>query len=372
MGDNIVPHILYRMEVIRLTKNEAINIILNIARLELDYHEKASNKDLDDKYLNSGSSNYTKYARDLDAISGFYNGKKQGFAWCDVTYDWFHYKAWGAEMAMQVLCQPKNSAGAGCLFSAQYYKQYGRWHEKNPCVGDQIFFSYNLNEYSHTGLVESVSSTTIITIEGNTSNMIARRSYNINDSHIIGYGTPRWELLENFDYNNIPKDGTSYQDDIKKEYKYKERNLFNGCIGEDVKILQENLLKLNYKLPKYGADGDFGSETLGAVKSFQKDNGLEVSGVVTTEFYNLLDKNLLNQKNTTTQEFKIGDIVIYKGGIHYTNAYSNYPISCKNGRAKITDIYLLGKSKHPYHLIALYGGGSNVYGWVDEGSFIKE
>ena len=365
MGEIIPPYFIWNGSESRLTKNEAINIILNIARLELDYHEKASNKDLDDKYLNSGSGNYTKYARDLDAVSEFYNGKKQGFAWCDMTYDWFHYKAWGADMAMQVLCQPKKSAGAGCLFSAQYYKQYGRWHEKNPSAGDQIFFSYNLNEYSHTGLVESVSGSTIVTIEGNTSNMVARRTYNINDTHIIGYGTPRWELLENFDYNN------NYKDDIKKEYKYKERNLFDGCIGEDVKILQENLLKLNYKLPRYGADGEFGAETLSAVKNFQKDNGLEINGIVSNQFYDLIDKNLSNKKDTI-QEFKIGDIVYYKGGIHYTNAYSNYPISCKNGKARITDIYLLGKSKHPYHLIAIYNSGSNVYGWVDEGSFTKE
>lgn len=355
-----------------MTKTEAINIILNIARLELDYHEKNSNKDLDDKYANSGSGNYTKYARDLDAVRNFYNGKKQGFAYCDVTYDWFHYKAWGAEMAMKVLCQPEYSAGAGCLFSAQYYKQYGRWHEKNPNVGDQIFFSYKLGEYSHTGLVESISASTITTIEGNTSNMVARRTYNINDSKIIGYGTPRWELLENFDYNwNTEEPIYNIEEPTYKEYKYKERNLLDGCVGEDVKILQENLLKLNYKLPIYGADGEFGSETLAAVKNFQNDNNLEVTGIVNNQFYELIDKKLL-YKDENTKEFNIGDIVYYNGGVHYTNAYSNFPINCKNGKAKITDIYLLGRSKHPYHLIAVKGSGSNVYGWVDEGSFSKE
>lgn len=40
---------------------------------------------------------------------------------------------------------------------------------------------------------------------------------------------------------------------------------------------------------------------------------------------------------------------------------------CKPGKAKITQIYQLGKSKHPYHLVAVDGGGSNVYGWVDTG-----
>lgn len=350
------------MDVIRLTEQEAVNIILNIARLELDYHEKISNKYLDDKFLNSGSGNFTKYARDLDAVVDFYNGKKQGFPYCDVTYDWFHYKAWGADMAMKVLCQPKKSAGAGCLFSAQYYQEHGRFHKSNPLVGDQIFFSYRPNEYSHTGLVECVLEDRIVTIEGNTSDMVARRSYNINDPSIIGYGTPLWELLQNFSYDN----------NVKKSYKYKDRELFDGCVGEDVKILQENLLKLGYKLPKYGADGEFGIETAFAVKEFQKDNNLEANGKVNNNVYTLIDNNLSGNKNKSKIKFLIGDIVYYNGGVHFVHAYSDKALPCKNGKAKITDIYLLGKSKHPYHLIAINGGGSNVYGWVNEGSFTKE
>ena len=345
-----------------MTENEAIQRIINIARLELEYHEKSSNKDLDDKYKNSGSGNFTKYARDLDELGDFYNGRKQGFPYCDVTYDWFHYKAWGEDLALKVLCQPRRSAGAGCLFSAQYYKSCGRWHINDPQPGDQIFFSYKQGEYSHTGLVECVSPFTVTTIEGNTSDMVARRSYNKNDSKIIGYGRPRWELLKDFNGENY----------ISKIYKYKERELFDGCVGEDVKILQENLLKLGYKLPKYGADGEFGIETTSAVKNFQKDNNLEINGKVNNNVYVAIDNNLSGSKKESKVEFSIGDIVYYKGGIHFSHAYSDNAIPCRNGKAKITDIYLLGKSKHPYHLIAVSGGGSNVFGWVNEGSFIKE
>lgn len=67
----------------------------------------------------------------------------------------------------------------------------------------------------------------------------------------------------------------------------------------------------------------------------------------------------------------VGDIVNYKGTRHYTNAYAATGPICKGGKAKITQIYQLGKAKHPYHLIAVSGGGSTVYGWVDEGSFTK-
>ena len=68
---------------------------------------------------------------------------------------------------------------------------------------------------------------------------------------------------------------------------------------------------------------------------------------------------------------KVGDIVNFTGKTHYGHANATSGPSCKGGKAKITAIYQLGKSKHPYHLIAVSGGGSTVYGWVDAGTFTK-
>lgn len=53
-----------------------------------------------------------------------------------------------------------------------------------------------------------------------------------------------------------------------------------GNRGSAVETLQKLLMVAGYDLPKYGADGDFGSETLAAVKAFQKARGLEVDGIV--------------------------------------------------------------------------------------------
>lgn len=50
--------------------------------------------------------------------------------------------------------------------------------------------------------------------------------------------------------------------------------------GDMVKLLQEMLIAKGYGLPKYGADGEFGSETEAAVRKFQKDNGLIADGIV--------------------------------------------------------------------------------------------
>nr|DAI88708.1 MAG TPA: N acetylmuramidase [Caudoviricetes sp.] len=55
--------------------------------------------------------------------------------------------------------------------------------------------------------------------------------------------------------------------------------LKRGMKGEDVRRLQQRLIELGYALPRYGADGDYGSETVTAVKAFQRDRGLQVDGV---------------------------------------------------------------------------------------------
>ena len=67
----------------------------------------------------------------------------------------------------------------------------------------------------------------------------------------------------------------------------------------------------------------------------------------------------------------VGDIINFTGNKHYVNANAKNGSSCKGGKAKITNIYHLGKSKHPYHLVRVAGKGSDVYGWVDEGTFTK-
>ena len=56
------------------------------------------------------------------------------------------------------------------------------------------------------------------------------------------------------------------------------RQLAKGMTGADVREMQTALLKLGYTLPKYGADGDFGSETEKAVIAFQQRIGIKADG----------------------------------------------------------------------------------------------
>lgn len=74
------------------------------------------------------------------------------------------------------------------------------------------------------------------------------------------------------------------------------------------------------------------------------------------------------QSKTKSKNYRVGDIVNFHGGTHY---YSSYPgakgYSATAGKAKITIANGSGKA-HPWHLIHT-DSGSNVYGWVDDGTF---
>ena len=178
--------------------------VIAVARAEVGYLEKANGRDLDDKTANAGSGNYTKYARDMDAINGFYNGKKQGFAWCDVFVDWCFVQAYGIDAGRALLCQPLKSCGAGCKYSRGYYQAKGRLFD-SPQVGDQIFFypagGIGGSAIAHTGLVAGVDGTYVYTIEGNTSSesgvvanggCVREKKYRIDYDRIAGYGRPNY------------------------------------------------------------------------------------------------------------------------------------------------------------------------------------
>lgn len=180
-----------------------IERVIKRAYAEVGYLEKATNSNLDDKTANAGYGNYTKYARDLDAM-GVYNGGKNGYSWCDVFYDWLLIQEFGLDTALKMLYQPKGGLGAGCYYSAQYYRNNGSYYNY-PQVGDQIFFVDGDNEEYHTGIVTAVDSRNVYTIEGNTSSndgvvdnggCVAAKMYPLDYYKIGGYGRPNWKLVE--------------------------------------------------------------------------------------------------------------------------------------------------------------------------------
>ena len=177
--------------------------VLDVALSEVGYLEKASKSNLDDKTANAGSGNYTKYARDL-AKYPFFNGSKQGAAWCAVFVAWCFVTAYGKDAALKLLCQPTkaaNNCGAGCRYAKDYFKAKGQFHT-DPQPGDMIFFySSDKSSIAHTGLVYKVDSSKVYTVEGNTSGAsgvidngggVCTKSYSLSYARIVGYGRPAY------------------------------------------------------------------------------------------------------------------------------------------------------------------------------------
>lgn len=178
--------------------------VIDIALGEEGYLEKETNSSLDSKTGNAGDENYTKYARDLAAVS-FFNGSKTGKAWCAVYVAWCVYKAFGKEAALKLLCQPTtDNCGAGCEYIYRYFKAKKQWHTSNPQAGDVIvFWDSKKKTRSHTGWVYKVDGSKVYTIEGNTSGAsgvidngggVFRKSYSLSYSRIAGYGRPDWGM----------------------------------------------------------------------------------------------------------------------------------------------------------------------------------
>lgn len=270
--------------------------VIEIARAEVGYLEKKSNKNLDSKTANAGDGNYTKYARDLDKISGFYNGKKNGYAWCDMFVDWCFVKAFGVESAKELLCH--GTSGAGCYYSMNYYKKQGRLYF-SPVVGDQIFFKNANGGITHTGLVYKVDDDFVYTVEGNTSGAsgvipngggVCEKKYTLTHELIAGYGRPaydepekayvptvlEWQKAAVKDGFDFPKYGTDGE--WGKECEAVAKKAI--CKYRILNYKYKNLVKIIQKVVGADPDGKFGTGTKKAVIAYQKANGLYADGIV--------------------------------------------------------------------------------------------
>lgn len=196
------------------------NDVIKVAENEVGYLEKASNKNLDSKTANVGNANYTKYARDMDSIHGWYNGPKQGYDWCAVFVEWCFVKAYGEDLARKVL--PHGIYSAGCTQAKAMYASCGRY-STTAKVGDQIFFYNSSGLVGHTGIVVAVDRDTVTTIEGNTSSSagvvanggcVRVKKYPITYNRIAGYGHPDYDALP----TDTPQEPEKEDDTVETRY----------------------------------------------------------------------------------------------------------------------------------------------------------
>ncbi len=85
-------------------------------------------------------------------------------------------------------------------------KKRGQFKYKGKYTPKRCDIVYFKTGRSHVGIVESVSGGQLHTIEGNTSDKVARRSYSLNNATITGYGTPKYTSTQNGSSGSGKKD----------------------------------------------------------------------------------------------------------------------------------------------------------------------
>ena len=139
-------------DTMSVSVNDCINAVISLAKAEDGYMEKDSSVNLDSKTAGAGYGNYTKYWRDVYPAY-------QGQPYCACFVSWLFMKVFGLETAKKLL---GHWPFVYCPTLASMTSN------KTPKVGSIILF-YRNGEYVHTGYVIGVTSTTITTVEGNTS-----------------------------------------------------------------------------------------------------------------------------------------------------------------------------------------------------------
>lgn len=250
--------------------------VIQVAENQIGYLEKKSNSDLDSFTGNAGNNNYTKYNRDMKAWAGSANLNDQ---WCQNFVDWCFVKAYGLEAAKALLGGFTNYTPTG----SNWFKKRGLYTKRGkgtPAPGDVIYFySSAKGRIGHVGIVKSVTSSKVYTIEGNTSGAstlvtngggVREKSYSLKSTYIDGYGRPP--------YASVNPSGGADTKPVTPALKLGDRILENGMTGPDVKQMQDGLIRLGYDLGKWGADGEFGDATELAVRRFQTQEDLAPDG----------------------------------------------------------------------------------------------
>ena len=230
-----------------MTISEAKEKLVSWANAQVGYRE--------------GDNNYNKYAENAD-LQKLYGWKPQNEPWCDTFVDTGFVECFGLEMASKLTYQPIGKGSAACRYSAGFYSAHEAFYQ-SPEVGDQVFF-YADGGINHTGIVVQVGMGAIETIEGNSSDTVARRSYSISSTNIAGYGRPDWGAVADEDAPATPE---------PQPLAPKITGLLvlqRGDKGEVVRAAQFLLNGRKCSVGIWGADGEFGPATESATLAFQR------------------------------------------------------------------------------------------------------
>lgn len=270
--------------------------------------------------------------------------------------------------------------GCGQMIAA--FRAMNRWVENDayiPSPGDYIFYDWDdtgagdcTGWPEHVGIVVSVSGDVIKVIEGNKDDAVGYREIKVNGRYIRGYGVPDYGAKV---VSKTPENVTKPPQNVITSPENVSEPAKTGALcmtPQWVGVVTADTLNVR----------TWAGEEYSNIKSWPKlaeGNMVEVCDSIkaadgSTWYYIRIDGRIYGFSHSdyikeasgsaAPAEIKKGDVVQFTGGRHYTSSYAKATgKACKPGLAKVTAVN--PGSSHPYHLVAVSGCGSTVYGWTD-------
>lgn len=270
--------------------------------------------------------------------------------------------------------------GCGQMIAA--FRAMNRWVENDayiPSPGDYIFYDWDdtgagdcTGWPEHVGIVISVSGDVIKVIEGNKDDAVGYREIKVNGRYIRGYGVPDYGAKV---VSKTPENVTKPPQNVITSPENVSEPAKTGALcmtPQWVGVVTADTLNVR----------TWAGEEYSNIKSWPKlaeGNMVEVCDSIkaadgSTWYYIRIDGRIYGFSHSdyikeasgsaAPAEIKKGDVVQFTGGRHYTSSYAKATgKACKPGLAKVTAVN--PGSSHPYHLVAVSGCGSTVYGWTD-------
>ena len=291
-----------------------------------------------------------------------------------MEYDWEWCACTWSALAIKLGYTKIMPIEISCYYIIEAAKKMGCWIESDsyvPKPGDAVLYDWddttgvsrdNTGHPDHIGTVVSVNvyNDTFTVIEGNMSEKVGKRVMPINGKYIRGFIAPKYDEETSSAPASTPVPVATTGKVLNESTKgmgVVNASLLNvrTWAGKEYKTVSFSPLKKG--------------TPVGICDVLKDKNGDAWYYIYLNKKHGFAMAKWIDVKSGEAPKektYKVGDIVTFTGSEHYTNANGTYGKSCKSGPAKITQIYNLGKSKHPYHLIATSDGGSTVHGWVDE------
>ena len=270
--------------------------------------------------------------------------------------------------------------GCGQMIAA--FRAMNRWVENDayiPSPGDYIFYDWDdtgagdcTGWPEHVGIVVSVFGDVIKVIEGNKDDAVGYREIKVNGRYIRGYGVPDYGAKV---VSKTPENVTKPPQNVITSPENVSEPAKTGALcmtPQWVGVVTADTLNVR----------TWAGEEYSNIKSWPKlaeGNMVEVCDSIkaadgSTWYYIRIDGRIYGFSHSdyireasgsaAPAEVRKGDVVQFTGSKHYTSSYAKATgKACKPGLAKVTAVN--PGSSHPYHLVAVSGCGSTVYGWTD-------